>query len=81
MKNEFNTWEEIPKGMCIIRMSHERIGKSCLHLHLKVDDGIPWYDQPRVPCYSEGASGHTEFWKWAVENLPIWNYPTPVKAR
>lgn len=75
--NESN-WSKIPKGMCLVRMFHERIGKHCLHLHMKLNEG-PWYDQPHVPAHSQGEAGYEEFWQWAEKNLPIWDYPEPVR--
>ena len=80
-KNLTTEWDSIPKGLCLIRMMHERAGRHCLHIKLKVDDS-PWYDQPCVPFYSQEATkgSHAQFWDWASENLPIWDYPAPVKA-
>lgn len=72
-------WEEIPKGLCLIRMFHERTGKHVLHLHLKLNDG-PWYDQSRVPVHSQNVPGFSEFWEWAEKNIPIWDYPEIVKS-
>jgi len=74
-------WSQVPKGLCLVRMLHERTGKHCLHLHLKLNDE-PWYDQPQVPAtYSQESTpdSHREFWEWAEEHLPIYNYPTPVR--
>jgi hypothetical protein len=75
-------WAQVPKGLCLIRMFHERTGKHCLHLQMKLNDG-PWYDQPHVPAaYSQEATkeSHAEFRKWAEQNLPIFDYKEIVKA-
>lgn len=81
--NLFTAWDEIPRGICLVRMFHERTKKHCLHLHCKLHDG-PWNDQPEFPaCYSEAASHgeNQKFWEWAAINLPTWDYPTPVKGQ
>lgn len=75
-----NDWSEIPIGMCLIRMFHERLGTHLLHLHVKQDSSTQWFDQPGVPCFSQGIGSHGEFWTWAEKNLPIWDYPAPVKS-
>lgn len=78
----FGDWEQMPKGLCLIRMKHERTGRHCLHLQMKLNDG-PWYDQPHVPvAYSQEATkdSHREFWQWAAANLPTWDYPELVKS-
>jgi hypothetical protein len=75
-------WSQVPKGLCLVRMFHERSGKHCLHLHLKLNDG-PWYDQPHVPtAYSQEATkdSHREFWEWAEKSMPIYNYPEVVRG-
>lgn len=75
-----DNWEKIPHGLFLMRMLHKRTGKHCLHLHLKLNDG-PWYGQPEFPsAYSQEATEdtHREFWTWAEQNLPIWEYPNPV---
>lgn len=76
-----NDWSQVPKGLILVRMLHERTGKPCLHLHLKLKDG-PWYDQAHVPAYSQFATRdtHREFWEWAEQNLPIFDYPEVVRA-
>lgn len=78
---EFSDWDQVPKGLMILRANHERTGSNCLHLKLKLNDG-PWYDQPSVPTYSQEAmkDRYFEFWKWAEGNLPIWNYPEVIKS-
>lgn len=78
----FSDWAEIPHGLCLIRMKHERTGKHCLHLSMKLNDG-PWYDQPHVPAaYSQHSTkdSHREFWQWAAAHLPTWDYPEIVKS-
>lgn len=71
----------IPKGLYLCRMLHERTGKHCLHIGLKLHDA-PWYDQPSVPVYAEEITSATcaEFWEWAAKNMPIYEYPRPVKS-
>lgn len=73
-------WDQVPKGLCLIRMFDRHFSKHILHLHLKLNDG-PWYDQPHVPAaYSQEATknSHREFWEWAEKSLPIYNYPFEV---
>lgn len=76
--SDFNA---IPKGLYLCRMLHERTGKHSMHVGLKLHDA-PWHAQPSVPVYSEEATGErcAKFWKWAAENLPIYEYPVPVKS-
>jgi len=81
-QNETSNWDEIPQGICLIRMLHERTRKHCLHLHTKANAG-PWFDQPHIPAaLSQKATenSHRDFWKWAEETLPIYNHPEPIKS-
>jgi hypothetical protein len=81
--NLFDDWAEIPIGICLIRMFHERTGKHCLHLQMKLNDG-PWHDQPHVPmAYSQESTkdSHREFWDWAEKTLPIFDYKEIVKSQ
>lgn len=77
----FVDWAQVPLGFCLIRMKHERTWKHVLHLHLKATDA-EWHDQPHVPhvASQEATSdSHRDFWTWAAENLPTWDYPHVVK--
>lgn len=76
-----NDFSEIPHGLFLLKAMHERIGKHSLHLRLKINDG-PWYSQPCTPTHSEEVTEEScpEFWKWAQENLPIYNYPNAIKS-
>jgi len=71
----------VPLGLFLIRMQHESTGGPVLHIGLKVRDA-EWYEQPTCPVYSETASKKhcAEFWAWAEEHLPIYEYPNTVKA-
>ena len=74
-------WNDIPNvGLILIRMFHERKDKHVFHIHLKINDK-PWFDQPKlpVPVFSAEVSSCEEFWDWAKENLPVWDYPDIVK--
>jgi len=71
-------WNEIPRGFYLMRRFHGSIGEHCLHLQLKVDEG-PWYDQLHPPVYSELGSKDSKFWKWAEQNLPIYDHQEPVQ--
>lgn len=62
-----------------MRMFHEPPGEYVMHLHMKVNDG-PWYNQPHMPVHSQGADGYEAFWRWAEQNIPIWDYPDIVKG-
>jgi hypothetical protein len=75
------TWEEIPLGICLIKMLHERTGKYCLHLHLKINEG-EWFEQIDVPALSQESTMETnrDFWTWAENNLPIYDHQKPVKS-
>ncbi len=79
--NSVSDFAALPKGLYLCRMLHERTGKHVIHIGLKLHD-VPWHDQPRVPVYSEEATSATcaEFWEWAAKNLPIYEYPNPVKS-
>lgn len=82
MMNSTKDWSAIPPGLLLVKMFHERTGRHCLHLHLKLNED-PWYDQPKVPATlsQEASMGtHSKFWEWAEQNLPIWEYPEKVKA-
>lgn len=72
---------DVPKGLYLLRMFHERTGKHCLHIGLKLHDGA-WHEQPSTPFYSEEATSATcaEFWEWATKSLPIYEYPNLVKS-
>ena len=78
--NIITDWPQVPHGIFLMRMFHESRGEHVLHLHLKVSDA-PWYDQPSIPAaVSQAASGGEEFWDWAEQNLPIFDYPSPLPA-
>jgi hypothetical protein len=66
-----------------MRMLHERTGKHCYHLHLKVNDG-EWFEQINVPANSqescETVGVNRDFWEWAEKNLPIYDHQNPVKS-
>jgi hypothetical protein len=75
-------WSDIPNGICLMRMFHERTSKHCLHVQLKTDDR-PWYEQPHFPTILSQAAtqtSHADFWDWAEKNLPIFDYQEPVKS-
>jgi hypothetical protein len=77
----YSEWSDIPFGICLIRMFHERTGRHCLHLQMKID-ARPWYEQPHIPAaYSQESTKQTHrvFWEWAEHNLPIFDYREKVK--
>lgn len=73
-------WSEIPRGLYLFRALHESSGSYVLHVCLKLSDE-PWFDQPHTPFYTQRATCEQtpEFWKWAEQNLPIWNYSELIK--
>lgn len=81
MSKIYSSWSEVPKGMCLVRVFHERLGMYILHAHLKLNEEAPWYSQPRIPIHSQNVPGYEDFWKWTEQNLPIWDYPEVVKGR
>lgn len=80
--NLITDWSQIPLGLHLIKMFHERTGKHVLHVHLKLSDD-PWYEQPKVPAtlsQESSQDSHLGFWEWAEHNLPIYEYPDKVKS-
>jgi hypothetical protein len=76
----YTDYNQVPLGLYVMRARHESAnGQPILHLRLKTNDG-PWYDAPSVPTHSQGVKGYDEFWQWAVASLPVWEYPTEIKA-
>jgi hypothetical protein len=73
-------FSQIPIGMFLIRMNHEKSG-IVHHVALKENDK-EWYDQPPVPVSSEQVSSDTcaKFWAWAKENIPVFVYNKVVKS-
>ncbi len=75
-------WAQIPKGIILIKMFHERYQKHIHHLHFKFDDS-EWFNQPKMPIVvsEESSSQMSDFWNWAKENLPVFEYPETVKEQ
>jgi hypothetical protein len=73
-------FKTIPMGLFLLKMVHESTGGEILHIGLKVRDA-EWYEQARCPVYSEDASKMdcADFWRWASENLPVYEYRNIVK--
>jgi len=69
----------VPLGLFVCRLSHEDFVS--LHLQLKTTDEA-WSDQPALPVFHEHASRdqRVKVWDWAKKNLPIYEYPNPVKV-
>jgi hypothetical protein len=81
-KNLATEWSQVPCGIYLMRAFHERIGKHTLHLQLKVSER-PWWDHPHIPhAYSMNCTNksHSDFWNWAIENLPAWDNPDHIQS-
>lgn len=74
-------FKTVPMGLFLMRTYHASTGGPVLHFCLKVRDA-DFYEQAACPVYSETMMKpkFEEFWAWALENLPIYEYPDIVKA-
>ncbi len=82
-KTIITDWDKVPNGLILVRAFHERVGHHVYHVELKTDANQPCCALlPRVPIYTSEATkdSHKTFWNWAMENLPVYDYPTPIKA-
>jgi hypothetical protein len=62
-------------------MFHERIGAHVFHAKLKVNDG-EWFNQVDCPVFSSTmyVDYYADFWAWAIENMPIFDYKEVIKS-